>query len=221
MPYEKNFLNPNIVVDVVLFTIVDGDLKVLLITREGEPFKGFEALPGGYLLAGETTRAAAERVLREKAGVTDVYVEQLYTFDTPNRDPRGPVFSVTYLALVPPTIREHAEENTQHPQWFSVKKLPKLGFDHRDIVKYAHERVQGKIEYTTIGFGVLPKLFTLSQVQGVYETILGKPLDKRNFRKKIEQMGFLKETKQVLTGMRQRPAKLYTLGTKSTTIKIF
>ena len=220
MQHEKNFLNPTIVVDVVLLTIVDNDLKVLLITREGEPFKGYEALPGGYLLVGETTQTAAERVLREKAGVADVYVEQLYTFDTPDRDPRGPVFSVTYLALVPPTVKDGGDD-TQHPQWFSVAKLPKLGFDHRAIIAYALERVRGKLEYTTIGFGVLPKMFTLSQVQHVYEAILGKPLDKRNFRKKLDQLGFLKETKQVLAGMRQRPAKLYTLGTKSKTIKIF
>ena len=220
MQHEKNFLNPTVVVDVVLLTVEDGDLKVLLINREGDPFKGYEALPGGYLLVGETTRTAAERVLRDKAGVTDVYAEQLYTFDAEGRDPRGPVFSVTYLALVPPSVQER-KDGTQHPQWFSTKKLPKLAFDHRAIVDYAVERVRGKLEYTTIGFGILPKLFTLSQVQQVYEAILGKELDKRNFRKKLDQLGFLKETKQVLTGMRQRPAKLYTLGTKSKTIKTF
>jgi 8-oxo-dGTP diphosphatase len=102
---DKSFLNPTLVVDIVLFTIEDGDLKVLLINRDGDPFKGFEALPGGYLLAGETTKTAAERVLKEKAGVSDIYIEQLYTFDELNRDPRGPVFSVTYLALVPPSLQ--------------------------------------------------------------------------------------------------------------------
>lgn len=217
---DKSFLNPTLVVDIVLFTVEDGDLKVLLINREGDPYKGFEALPGGYLLAGETTKTAAERVLKEKAGVSDVYIEQLYTFDEPGRDPRGPVFSVTYLALVPPGLHPD-EQGTQHPKWFSVKKLPKLGFDHKAIIDYAKERLQGKIEYTTIAFGTLPKLFTLTQVQQVYEAILEKEIDKRNFRKKIDQLGFLKETKQTLSGMRQRPAKLYTLGTKSKTIKLF
>lgn len=217
---DKSFLNPTLVVDIVLFTVEDGDLKVLLINREGDPFKGFEALPGGYLLGGETTKTAAERVLREKAGVSDIYIEQLYTFDEPGRDPRGPVFSVTYLALVPPGLNT-GEQGTQHPKWFSVKKLPKLGFDHKAIIDYAKERLQGKMEYTTIAFGTLPKLFTLTQVQQVYEAILEKEIDKRNFRKKIDQLGFLKETKQTLSGMRQRPAKLYTLGTKSKTIKLF
>lgn len=218
---EKPFLNPTVVVDVVLFTIKDGDLQVLLVNRDGAPFKGLEALPGGYLHQGETTETAAKRVLLEKAGVSNVYIEQLFTFDTPDRDPRGPVFSVTYLALVPHTLHEQETKNTQHPKWHSVKKLSKLAFDHKEIIMYAKERLQGKIEYTTIGFGVLPKLFTLTQVQQVYETILEKKIDKRNFRKKIDQLGFLKATKETLSGMRQRPAKLYMLGTKSKTLKLF
>jgi 8-oxo-dGTP diphosphatase len=217
---DKSFLNPTLVVDIVLFTIINGDLQVLLINREGDPFKGLEALPGGYLLAGENTKTAAVRVLKEKAGVSDIYIEQLYTFDEENRDPRGPVFSVTYLALVSPTTIPETK-GTQHPKWFSTKKLPKLAFDHKKIIEYAKERLAGKVEYTTIAFGVLPTLFTLTQVQQVYEAILEKEIDKRNFRKKIDQLGFLKETKQTLSGMRQRPAKLYTLGTKSKTIKVF
>lgn len=216
---EKAFLNPTVTVDVALFTIEDDALKVLLINREGDPFKGMEALPGGYLLAGETTQDAANRILREKAGITNIYLEQLYTFDTPGRDPRGPVFSVTYLALAPSPFPTAEGSNIQAPGLYNVKKLPKLAFDHKEIIAYALERIRGKLEYTTIGFGVLPKLFTLSQVQHVYETILGTTLDKRNFRKKIEQFGFIKETKQVLSGMRQRPAKLYTLSGKTTNLK--
>jgi len=219
---KKNYLNPELTVDVVLFTIEEGELKVLLIKRENDPFKNTEALPGGYLLAGETTRSAATRVLAEKAGVKDVYMEQLYTFDTPGRDPRGPVFSVTYMALVPSPLPVLASaQHPQTPKLFSINKLPKLAFDHKQIINYAVERIRGKLEYTTIGFSILPQLFTLSQVQQVYEVILDKKLDKRNFRKKIEQLGFLKETKQVLSGLRQRPAKLYTLDTKSKTVKSF
>jgi 8-oxo-dGTP diphosphatase len=218
---SKAYLNPTVTVDIVLLTIRDQALQVLLITRDSEPFKELDALPGGYLLVGETTETAAKRVLKEKAGVENVYIEQLYTFDEAGRDPRGPVFSVTYLALVPPTLIPDEQSGTQHPKWFPIKKLPKLAFDHKKIIHYAKERLKGKIEYTTIGFGVLPKLFTLTQLQQVYEIILEKEIDKRNFRKKIEQLGFLKETKETLSGMRQRPAKLYTLGTKSKTIQLF
>jgi 8-oxo-dGTP diphosphatase len=210
---QKEFLNPTVVVDIVLFTVEEGELKVLLINRDNEPFKNTRAIPGGYLLKGETTRTAALRVLREKAGIDEVYLEQLYTFDAPGRDPRGPVFSVTYMALVPSPLPETKQKDgIQAPELLPVKKIPKLAFDHKEIVSYALARLQGKLEYTTIGFNVLPKFFTFSQLQNVYETILNKTLDKRNFRKKMEQLGFIKETKQVLGGMRQRPAKLYTLG---------
>lgn len=224
----KAYLNPTVTVDIVLFTIKDDTLQVLLINRDSEPFKAMDALPGGYLLAGETTESAAKRVLKEKAGIENVYIEQLYTFDEAGRDPRGPVFSVTYLALVPEhLLSESSEKNPdiQHPHWMPVKKaLDKkhdIAFDHKKIIAYAKERLQGKIEYTTIGFGVLPKLFTLTQVQQVYEIVLEKEIDKRNFRKKIEQLGFLKETKETLSGLRQRPAKLYMLGTKSKTLQLF
>lgn len=238
----KAYLNPTVTVDIVLFTIKDDTLQVLLINRDSEPFKAMDALPGGYLLAGETTESAAKRVLKEKAGIENVYIEQLYTFDEAGRDPRGPVFSVTYLALVPEHLLTAATTDNsdtqrvdsgapsqysgmQHPHWLPVKKaLDKkyaLAFDHKKIIAYAKERLQGKIEYTTIGFGVLPQLFTLSQVQQVYEIVLEKEIDKRNFRKKIDQLGFLKETKETLSGLRQRPAKLYMLGTKSKTLQLF
>lgn len=217
---KKQFLNPTVTVDIVLLTIENDRLKVLLIKRENAPYKGAEALPGGYLFQGETTKDAALRVLGEKAGVTDVYLEQLYTFDTPGRDPRGPVFSVAYLALVPfPLPILPGAVHTQTPELYDIARLPKLAFDHRSIVTYAIERIRGKLEYTTIGCGMLPEYFTLSDLQKVYEVILGKKLDKRNFRKKIDQLGFLKETKEKQTGKRQRPAKLYTL--KSKDLKIF
>ena len=219
---NKRFLNPVLVVDVVVFTIEDGQLKVLLVKRENDPFKNMHALPGGYLLEDETTRKAATRILAKKAGVRDVYMEQLYTFDGSARDPRGPVFSVAYLALVPsplPLIRD--KKLAPAAVLVNAAKLPKLAFDHRNIISYAVERLRGKLEYTTIGFNALPKLFTLSQLQQVYEVILGKKLDKRNFRKKIEQLGFLKETKHVLTGMKQRPAKLYALSAGKGDLKIF
>lgn len=206
---HKPFLNPNVVVDVVLMTVSGGDLQVLLIRRDADPYVHMDALPGGYLHTGETTRSAAERVLQTKAGIKDIYIEQLYTFDTPGRDPRGPVFSVTYLALVPPGLNITDDGTIQHPRWQSVSELKKLAFDHADIIEYAHSRLQGKIEYTPIALRILPERFTLSQLQGVYEAILGKTLDKRNFRKKIDQLGFVIPTDEKLSGMRQRPAQLY------------
>ncbi len=218
---NKKFLEPDVTVDVVLFMVEDRDLKVLLIERDREPYKGMRSLPGGYLFEKETARIGAERVLEEKAGVKNIYIEQLYTFDTPGRDPRGPNFSVSYIALVHSPVKIDMSHDAQKPAWYSVKHLPKLGFDHKEIIEYAVERLRGKLEYTTIGFNALPKLFTLSQLQQVYEVILGKKLDKRNFRKKMDQFGFIKETKQFLTGMRQRPAKLYSLAVKPGEIKNF
>jgi 8-oxo-dGTP diphosphatase len=189
----KKYLQPDVTVDVVLFMIEDGDLKVLLVEREHGPYEGMRALPGGYLLEGETTRIAADRVLMRKAGVKDIYVEQLYTFDTPGRDPRGPNFSISYVALVPSPLPIGESDDVQKPEWFSTKKLSKLAFDHQEIIDYAIERLRGKLEYTTIGFNALPKLFTLSQLQQVYEVILDKTLDKRNFRKKMDQLKMIKE----------------------------
>ncbi len=219
---EKTFLNPTVTVDIVLFTIEKDMLKVLLINRARDPFAGVEALPGGYLLKGETTKTAAARILEEKVGVTDIYMEQLYTFDTEGRDPRGPVFSVTYMALVPsPIVFDQSADDIQAPAFYDVRRLPKLAFDHKQIVAYAIERLRGKMEYTTIGFNALPEYFTLSQLQKTYETILNTKLDKRNFRKKIEQFGFVKETKKMLSGQRHRPAKLYTKSIKSNEIKLF
>ncbi|MCX6755029.1 MAG: NUDIX domain-containing protein [Candidatus Nomurabacteria bacterium] len=218
---NKKFLEPDVTVDVVLFMVEDGVLKVLLVEREHEPYKGIHALPGGYLFEKETARTGAERVLEEKAGVKNIYIEQLYTFDTPGRDPRGPNFSISYIALVHSPIMINKSHDVQKPEWFPVKKLPKLGFDHKEIIEYAVERLRGKLEYTTIGFNALPKLFTLSQLQQVYEVILNKKLDKRNFRKKMDQFGFIKETNKSLTGMRQRPAKLYSLAVKPGEIKNF
>ncbi|MFA6158376.1 MAG: NUDIX domain-containing protein [Candidatus Paceibacterota bacterium] len=204
------FLDPTITVDVVIFTIEDGTLKTLIIQRAREPFANSPALPGGFLLAGETSKDAALRILRDKAGVDGAYLEQLYTFDDPSRDPRGPIFSVTYFALVPPgemTIRE--TEHTQRPRLMSAFSLPKLAFDHNKIVSYAIERLQSKVEYTNVTYSLLPKLFTLTELQKTYESILGRTLDKRNFRKKFMELGLVEETDSFSKGGRQRPARLH------------
>lgn len=210
MEQNKKYQSASVTVDDVVFTIEDGALKVLLINRADEPFKGSWALPGGFLLEGENTQSAASRILSDKAGVKDVYIEQLYTFDDIKRDPRGYVLSVSYFSLVNSNkinIREN--ENTQKPAFYSVKKLPKLAFDHKEIIGYALKRLRYKLEYTNVVFSILEKKFTFTQLQNAYEIILDKKLDKRNFRKKFLTLGLIKPIKGKLEGARQRPAQLY------------
>ena len=210
MQKEEKYFQISLAVDVVLFTIEDSGLKVLFIKRNSEPFKGLYSLPGGFVHEKETTKGAALRILEEKVGVKNIYIEQLYTFDNLNRDPRGQIFSVTYFAMA---TREEISWNknaiNQNPEFLGVRNLPKLAFDHSDIVKYSIKRLQAKLEYTNIVYSLLPKEFTLNQLQSTYEIILDKKLDKRNFQKKYLQLGLIIPTKKMLTGGRQRPARLY------------
>ena len=200
----------NLSVDVVIFTVEQGLLKALLIKRVHPPFSGHWALPGGFLRQKEETKNAAIRILRDKAGIYKVYVEQLYTFDEIGRDPRAQVISVVYFALVDRNkIKIRETPQTQTPTFFDVGRLPKLAFDHRRIIGYARERLQYKLEYTNAAYSLLPKKFTLTQLQKVYEAILGRLLDKRNFRKKFLSLGLIKPTKEKATGGRARPARLY------------
>ena len=196
--------------DGVVFGFGAGELKVLLIQRALEPFKGKWALPGGFVHVDETLDDAARRELVEETGLEDIYLEQLYTFGAVKRDPRERVVSVAYYALV--KLSDHkakAATDAAEAKWFPVSQLPKLAFDHADIVAVALARLQGKVRYQPIGFELLPPKFTLSDLQHLYEAILGAELDKRNFRKKV--LGFellvpLNETQ--MTG-RHRPAQLF------------
>jgi len=204
------YIPPALTVDVAIFTIEENKLKVLLIKRENEPYRGKWALPGGFSLKNETTQGAAQRILKEKAGVSNVYLEQLYTFDSPNRDPRGHVISVTYFAVVNrKKIQFNADPDIQTPTLYPVKSMPRLAFDHADILAYALKRLRYKIEYTNIVYSLLPQTFAFSQLQGAYEAIWGKKLDKRNFRKKFMALGLIKPTSAKLEGGRHRPARLY------------
>jgi len=210
MAKEKKYFSPSVTVDVVIFTVEDGELKVLLIERANKPFLGDHALPGGFLLQGETTHAAALRILKEKAGVKDVYIEQLYTFDAKGRDPRGFVISVTYFALVPPSdIVLKKGKDLQAPALYPLRRLPALAFDHADIIVYATRRLRAKLGYTNVAFSLLPKHFSLFQLQKTYETIMGIKIDKRNFQKKFLSLKLIALTNKVAGGMRQRPARLY------------
>ncbi len=197
-----------VTVDVVIFALRDDDLQVLLVRRKNPPFDGKWAIPGGFVRHEESLEDAASRELFEETGVRDVHVEQLFTFGTIDRDPRGRMVTVAYVALVPAPLALHAGTNASEAQWKSMYALPEMAFDHQEIVTYALKRLRYKLEYTAVGFRMLPKTFTLSQLQRAYETILGERLDKRNFRRRILQAGVIEETGEMQTGD-GRPAKLY------------
>ena len=198
-----------VTVDIVIFTIGAETLQVLLVKRGIPPFAGRWAIPGGFVLEDESLDDAALRELGEETGVGDVYLEQLYTFGDPGRDPRGRVVTVAYYALIsadraPPVAGTDAAE----ARWWPVAELPALAFDHQRILDYAIERLRNKLEYTTVGFQLLPERFTLSELQGVYEAILGRRLDKRNFRRKLALLKILAPTREYRGGV-GKPARLY------------
>jgi 8-oxo-dGTP diphosphatase len=194
----------------VVFGFDEGDLKVLLIERGLQPFKGRWALPGGFVRVDETLDAAARRELQEEAGLTDVFLEQLYTFGELERDPRERVVSVGYYALV--KLSEHqakAATDAANARWFPVSNVPRLAFDHAEILSTAVGRLKSKVRYQPIGFELLPPKFTLSQLQHLYEAVLGTELDKRNFRKKVLSFELLLPLKETQMLGRHRPAQLF------------
>lgn len=208
---------PTLTIDGVIFQLIDEKLCVLLIRRSIEPFKDAWTLPGGYNPRGETTLEALTRILQKKAGVSveDLrMVNQLYTFDTVARDPRGHAVSVAYMGLGKDIVPK-GSVTTETPQFFPVTELPKLAFDHENIIKYARDRLASKITYTNAVYALLPPLFTLSQLQTCYEAIFGRTLDKRNFRKKYLSLGLIKETDEMFRQGAHRPAKLYKFNKQS------
>lgn len=200
---------PHIAVDIVVFAIIDAKLSILLIRRGIKPFKGYWALPGGMILKNESLKRAAARELKEETGVSNIYLEQLYTFGAPFRDPRGRVISVSHFALINKEPRLKPTTDAVAAQWFSIRKLPRLAFDHQEIISYALKRLRWKLEYTNITSNLLSKYFTLSELQKVYEIILGKRLDKRNFRKKMISLGLIKPTHKKKPGVAYRPPQLW------------
>jgi 8-oxo-dGTP diphosphatase len=204
---------PAVTVDTIILTVEDdlSDLKVLLVRRGHGPFAGRWAIPGGFVEPDESLQQAARRELAEETGVTDVaYLEQLYTFGDPERDPRGRVITVAYYALVPPHGAEPtAGDDAAEAAWFSIFDLPPLAFDHDAILDYALRRLRSKMEYTTVGYGLLGEQFTLSELQSLYELILGRELDKRNFRRRVLAMGRIEPTGARHMNGAHRPARLY------------
>ncbi|HIP72244.1 MAG TPA: NUDIX domain-containing protein [Anaerolineae bacterium] len=181
---------------------------MLLVKREAPPFAGMWALPGTFVRLDESLADTAVRALTNKTGVRDVYTEQLYTFGQPDRDPRTRVITVAYFALIPyDSVVQQTEGETT--EWFSLTQLPDLAFDHAEILAYALTRLRYKLEYTAVGFQLLPDVFTLSELQKAYEIILDEKLDKRNFRRKILTADILEETGEKKKEGEGRPAKLY------------
>ncbi|QDV52626.1 NUDIX hydrolase [Gimesia fumaroli] len=210
MNYHYEYPRAALTVDCVVFGLDEEDLKVLLIQRDLEPFEGCWALPGGFVRLEETLEEAARRELSEETGIENVYLEQLYTIGEVDRDPRERVVTVAYYALVNlADHRVHAATDARNAAWFAIEDVPSLAFDHPKILKMAHERLRGKVRYQPIGFELLPAKFTLRQIQHLYEVILDRQLDKRNFRKKILNMGILVELDEVETDVAHRAARLY------------
>ncbi len=201
--------------DVVIFTIKDGKLKVLLVKRAHEPFKGKWAIPGGFIRISETIDAAALRILKEKTNVQNIYLEQLYTFGDPLRHPTARVITCAYFALIrSDDIVLSFEDNSEitEVQWHPVYDLPPLAFDHKEIIEYSLKRVRERLEFCPIAFQLLPEKFTLTELQKTYELILDKKLDKRNFRKKFLALSILKELDECTKSGSKRPARLYSFN---------
>jgi 8-oxo-dGTP diphosphatase len=210
MSHSYEYPRAALTVDCVVFGLDVSDLKVLLIQRKLPPFQHAWALPGGFVHVDETLDEAARRELAEEAGVTDIYLEQLYTFGAIDRDPRERVVSIAYFALA--KLSDHrirAATDAMGVGWFSLDELPKLAFDHSEVVVTARDRLRGKVRYAPVGFELLPPRFSLTQLQRLYEIILGTDLDKRNFRKKILAMDLIVETDEVEQNVRHRAARLY------------
>ena len=207
----SKYVKPSVTVDTVIFRVVGSDLKVLLVKRNSAPFKDKWAIPGGFVGIDKSLDDAAKFKLEEKTGVTNVYLEQLYTFGKPDRDPRGRVITVAYFALLNSESTASIDKiKHDDAQWFSVQKLPSLAFDHKEILTYAFKRLRWKFEYTTVAFSMLPKKFTMTQVQDIYEIVFETKFDKRNFRKKIISLDILEE-EEVMRNVSFRPPQLYSL----------
>lgn len=210
MSHTYEYARPALTTDCVVFGLDDEDLKVLLIQRDLPPYEGKWALPGGFVRVGESLDDSALRELREETGVSKVFLEQLYTFGEPDRDPREHIVTVAYYALV--NLIQHppkADTDARNAAWFAMDDIPQLAFDHQKILTSALDRLRAKVRYQPIGFELLPLKFTLGELQWLYERILEETIDKRNFRKKVKSLGILEETDEIQQDVAHRAARLY------------
>ena len=210
--YTYSFPRPALTVDCVVFgyDAKTQQLNILLIQRKNEPFQNHWALPGGFVEIDETLETAATRELKEETGAMNIFLEQLYTFGSPQRDPRGRVISVAYYALISPnSIQTKAADDAKAVAWFDTKNLPPLAFDHQKILEVGLERLKAKLCYQPIGFELLPSKFPFSALQKLYENILDTKIEKRNFRKKMLKMGILNELDEYQADVSHRAGRLY------------
>jgi 8-oxo-dGTP diphosphatase len=205
-----------VAVDAVVFGYdPDEGLSILLISRKYEPFKNSWALPGGLVKEEESLEDAVRRELKEEAGIDVNYLEQLYSFGKPDRDPRNRVVSIAYYALVrPKDYHLSAQTDADDAAWFNIKKVPKLAFDHKHILEAAIKRLRGKMAYEPVGFELLDKKFPFSDLEKLYQSLLDRSLDRRNFKKKIIGYGFIEELKESVQRKAGRPAKLFQFNKK-------
>lgn len=203
-------------VDAVVFGYdQEKGISVLLIKRKNEPFQKMWALPGGLVLNGESLDEAVNRELKEEAGIDVNYLEQLYTFGSPDRDPRNHAISISYFGLVrPQDFQLVAHTDAEDVAWFHVKKLPRLAFDHKKIIDAAIKRLRGKITYEPVGFELLEKEFPFSDLEKLYQTLLDQNIDRRNFKKKIISLGILEELDETIQRKSGRPARLFKFNKK-------
>lgn len=202
-------------VDSVIFGYTEGELKVALIERKKDPFIGMWAIPGGFMEGNETVEETALRELREETGIKDVYLEQFHVFNKPGRDPRGPTITIALFALInSDECHLIASEDAAKARWWPAYKIPPLAFDHDEIYAKALESLRTALKIRPLAFELLPSEFTLSNLQELYEQIFDIKLDKRNFRKKLAKMDFIKTTGNKTKGGRQRPALLYSFDPK-------
>ncbi len=213
MSFCYEYPHPAVTTDVVVFTVREERLSVLLVQRANAPFAGQWALPGGFVEPGESLEQGALRELLEETGLSGVYLEQLYTFGQPDRDPRERIISVAYIALAPAELLAPvAASDAQAVGWFWLDELPEPAFDHRDIIALAQQRLRAKLDYSTLAFKLLPESFTLGELQRVYEVIRGEVLDKRNFRKFMRSLNVLEESGSTRRAGQHKPARLYRLS---------
>ena len=217
MGHTYEYARPAVTVDCVVFglDLLNKNLKILLIKRNLEPFKDKWALPGGFVAMDESLEEAAKRELKEETGLHNIYMEQLYTFGAIERDPRDRIITVAYFALVKMNnLTLQADTDASDAAWFAFDDYPSLAFDHEHILELAIYRLKSKVRYQPIGFEMLPKKFTLTQLQALYEIVLETELDKRNFRKKILSMDFLNELDEIEKDVSHRAARLYSFNKK-------
>lgn len=205
-----SYQNPSVAIDLVVFGYQGGVLSVLLLNRKEKPFKNQWTLPGGFLQMDETFQATCSRILQSKLGMDQLYLEQLYSFDALKRDPRGRVLSVCYFALVNPAkYTVTAGTMANDVSWHPANALPPLGFDHSHIFDAALKRLRAKILYYPVGFALMDDEFTLPELHRLYECILGMPIDRRNFRRKIIESGYILPTGEKRTGAQNRHPDIY------------